>query len=181
MLKVFNRSATAGPLAVVEALQAELQVLREENARLRMLRHREGAMPAAERLSAVVVEAEQVLALQRVADAAADAADEAWQTLASALVLRDALVGVCDELVVVATRLRERLAGLAAWPDGTPVASPPVAASAGPTGGAHATAPSAGDVLADGALVDAGPAGAGRAAVDAGADAGAPAGLADRA
>ena len=113
-MKVFSR-ATAGSTSIsaVDALRAELQLLREENARLRVQAHKaQSGGRSVYQLASLREEADQLAALQHVSKRAADATDDAWQTFADAIVMRDALLEVCDELIGLTERLRARLEAL---------------------------------------------------------------------
>jgi len=117
-VKVFNRALPgAAATSAIDALRAELQLLREENARLRVQAHRATAGGrSVYQLAILREEAGHLAALQEAAHRAADASDDAWQTLADAIVVRDALLEVCDELVGLTTRLRHRLEDLGPSP-----------------------------------------------------------------
>ena len=71
------------------ALRAELMVLREENARLKAGQHQG---PSVGRLL------EQVRALSSTGPAPDDVADETTQMLVETMVLRESLIGVCQEV-----------------------------------------------------------------------------------
>jgi hypothetical protein len=84
----------------LEELEAELVLLREENARL-----------AAEQVRAgnpgrVV---EQLRAVSGQVDVASSEADDAWEQLAEALVTRELLLSICIELERLGTRMRQQL------------------------------------------------------------------------
>ena len=97
------RGAGAGD--PMEALHAELVLLREENARLKAARHQ---LPS---FGHVVG---QVRSLPTGAEAAEDAADEAAEMLAEVSVMRESLLEVCEELTRAMDLVRARLLGLAA-------------------------------------------------------------------
>lgn len=97
------RGAGAGD--PMEALHAELVLLREENARLKAARHQ---LPS---FGHVVG---QVRSLPTGAEAAEDAADEAAEMLAEVSVMRESLLEVCEELARAMDLVRARLLGLGA-------------------------------------------------------------------
>ncbi len=92
----------------ISTMRAEVQDLREENARLR-LDHQRPIAPAetADRLR------------QRVEEATAfsDAGDDAWAALTEASVLRDALLNVCQELAVCASTIERQLVSMTPAPE----------------------------------------------------------------
>lgn len=121
-MKVFKRVPSSAPYVVsTDALLEELRVVREENARLRTQACRPGGVDGSTRtLVELHAETQRLVALQEATHRAADAADHAWQTLADALVVRDALVSVCDELIGISARLRRRLQSLGPSPSSSP-------------------------------------------------------------
>lgn len=92
---------TTAPAALVEELEREVALLREENARLRVARERMAARPVNERVR-------DTLPLLR-AEASADDADEPWAVLTECMLLRDSLADACRELERGARELRRRL------------------------------------------------------------------------
>lgn len=97
----------AGARALIEDLRALLLELQEENARLRVEAQRPTSPGrAAERIS-------------EVADALrfTDEGDEAWEALAEASVLRDALLNVCRELANCALQAERQLTTLLPPPE----------------------------------------------------------------
>jgi len=97
----------AAPVQLVEELEREVALLREENARLRVARERTGDRPVNER----VLGALRLLRDDDAADPADDdgGGDEAWQLLTECMLLRDGLVDACGELERGARELRRRL------------------------------------------------------------------------
>lgn len=96
----------AAPAQLVEELEREVALLREENARLRVARERTGDRPVNERVLGA-------LRLLRDDDAEqpddAGAGEEAWELLTECMLLRDGLVDACGELERGARELRRRL------------------------------------------------------------------------
>jgi hypothetical protein len=92
--------ATSSVEQRLEELEAELVLLREENARLAA----EQARPA--NPGRVV---EQLRAVSAAPDARESEADDAWEQMTEALVTRELLLGVCVELERLGGRLREKL------------------------------------------------------------------------
>jgi hypothetical protein len=96
-----RRSGAASPAQTrLEELEAELVLLREENARL-----------AAEQVCAgnpgrVV---EQLRAVSAHVDAASSEADDAWEQMAEALVTRELVLSISIELERLGARLRQQL------------------------------------------------------------------------
>jgi hypothetical protein len=94
------------------ALQAELTLLREENARLQAAQYRPADLGTA---------LDQIRALPEVAPASGEASDQAVDLLTSSLVLREALLQVCGELVNAVAAAEQQLK--AADADPTPARS----------------------------------------------------------
>jgi hypothetical protein len=104
-----RRDAGAEP-SERESLEAELALLREENARLKV----DAAKPpgpgrAIERLRGVAE-----LASPPPAASEADRADEAWQALSEATMLREVLADVCVEVQSAIAAVHTRLQAVAA-------------------------------------------------------------------
>ncbi len=101
----FRRFRSIGGRSGVEAshnerIEAELVLLREENARLRFERaQRPDAGSTIERLKA----------LSAAQPPDADARDEAWHLISEALVMREVLIDVCKEIGQMAITLQTRL------------------------------------------------------------------------
>lgn len=104
----FRRFASIGTrngsdAGYLERTEAELALLREENARLRMERaQRPDAGSMVERL--------RTLSAAPVPEE--DVRDEAWHLISEALVMRDVLVDVCKEIGQTAITLQTRLNAL---------------------------------------------------------------------
>jgi len=105
-----DRSGSGG---LVEELERELALLREENARLKMAQARAGTRPVNERVRAALPD-------PRAAEPAEDA-DEPWALLTECMLLRDGLTDACRELERGARELRERLESI---PPGAEGAAP---------------------------------------------------------
>jgi hypothetical protein len=128
-----RRDAGAEP-SERESLEAELALLREENARLKV----DAAKPpgpgrAIERLRGVV----EIASAQPAANEA-DRADEAWQALSEATMLREVLADVCVEVQNAIAAVHTRLQAVASpeTSDGASVAPPPALGPACDTCGA---------------------------------------------
>jgi len=93
-------SGTSPAQSRLEELEAELVLLREENARLAAEQVRPGNP------GRVV---EQLRAVSAHVDAATSEADDAWEQLAEAFVTRELLLSVCIELERLGARLRQQL------------------------------------------------------------------------
>lgn len=97
---------SAAPVQLVEELEREVALLREENARLRVARERTSDRPVNER----VLGALRLLRDEEPDDPAEDdGGDEAWELLTECMLLRDGLVDACSELERGARELRRRL------------------------------------------------------------------------
>lgn len=84
----------------VERIEAELVLLREENARLRMERaQRPDAGPMIDRLKS----------LSAAAPPDEDQRDQAWHLIGEALVMREVLIDVCKEIGQTTITLQTRL------------------------------------------------------------------------
>jgi hypothetical protein len=81
-------SARSEPARLVEELESELALLREENARLKMARARTGDRPLTERVR-------ELLPLQSADERTGD---EPWELLTECLMLRDGLIDACHEI-----------------------------------------------------------------------------------
>jgi len=98
----------AAPVQLVEELEREVALLREENARLRVARERTSDRPVNERvLGALRLMRDDADDTDDPADD--DGGDEAWQLLTECMLLRDGLVDACSELERGARELRRRL------------------------------------------------------------------------
>ncbi len=105
--RLFARSQENGTASaeetVVAALEAEVTLLREENASLKCVRSRAadpGSVVALMRSAAPVLERDE------------DMGDDAWHVLAEALALKESLVHVCQEIEAGMQTLRSRLSSL---------------------------------------------------------------------
>lgn len=97
-----RRRAAGANWAEREALEAELALLREENARMKV----EAARPAS-----------TGRAIERIRGAAAAAeelgqTDDAWQALAEATMLREVLADMCEEVQGAVAAVQKRLRSL---------------------------------------------------------------------
>lgn len=101
-LRGVPRARTRGD-DLLESLNAEVILLREENARLKMASARGPAV------SSVVA---PLRASAATSDACADAGDDAYRVLAEALTTRDVLLDVATELESSMAALRSRLTSL---------------------------------------------------------------------
>jgi hypothetical protein len=115
----------------VERIEADLVLLREENARLRFERaQRPDAGSTIERLKA----------LSAAQPPSADRRDEAWHLISEALVMRDVLIDVCKEIGQMTITLQTRLNNLTLdLPDriNSPAAHERHASLASPPASAH--------------------------------------------
>jgi hypothetical protein len=93
-----SAAAQAGA-ALVEELEAELALLREENARLKIRGARDGSIPWDS-------DAEDAAPDQALAG---DARDDLWELITECQVLRNALSDACRDLDVAMQRVRGRL------------------------------------------------------------------------
>ena len=84
----------------LDALEAELALLREENARLRA--EQASAPPAGQLI-------EHVRGLGQNGHTNADLEDEAWQVLSEVLVMRNVLADICQEVGSAMSRFEDRL------------------------------------------------------------------------
>jgi len=100
-LRVSGGTQSVAPSELVEQLEQEVALLREENARLRVARERMADRPVNERVR-------DLLPLLR-ANGDADAGDEPWELLTECMLLRDSLADACWELERGARELRRRL------------------------------------------------------------------------
>lgn len=100
-----NGSAQDGaPTELVEQLEQEVALLREENARLRVARERTADRPVNERVR-------DMLPLLRAQGDGADDddSDEPWELLTECMLMRDSLADACWEIERGARELRQRL------------------------------------------------------------------------
>jgi hypothetical protein len=88
-------------------IASELTLLREENLRLRLER---------QRLIGVGRAVDHMREMSAVPDADDDAGDDAWQVLAQALALRDAVLDICGEVEKAMGNLRRQLDAYATRP-----------------------------------------------------------------
>ncbi len=105
-LRRLLRAAGAGaqraePASLVEELESEVALLREENARLRVARARAADRPVNERVRAALP------LLREGGDGRVG--DEPWELLTECMLLRDGLTDACRELERGARELRQRL------------------------------------------------------------------------
>ncbi len=91
----------APPPELLEELEREVALLREENARLRVGHERTGERPVNARVR-------DLLPLLRTQDGAEDV-DEPWALLTECMLMRDSLADACRELERGARELRRRL------------------------------------------------------------------------
>jgi hypothetical protein len=87
----------------LDALEAELALLREENARLRA--EQASAPPAGQLI-------ELVRGLGQNGHTGGDVEDEAWQVLSEVLVMRNVLADICQEVSSAMNRFEDRLRSL---------------------------------------------------------------------
>ena len=92
---IFTSMANDELVKAIAALQSDIAVLREENAQLRVARHRRGEEPLTE--------------LRSLGAEAADAADAEWQVMTDVLVMRDVLLEMCAQVQTLTTRMQQRL------------------------------------------------------------------------
>lgn len=93
----------AAPVDLVEELEQEVALLREENARLRVARERTADRPVNERVR------EMLPLLRANADAGTDDGDAPWELLTECMLMRDSLADACWEIERGARELRRRL------------------------------------------------------------------------
>lgn len=93
----------AAPTELVEQLEQEVALLREENARLRVARERMADRPVNERVR------DMLPLLRAKADGDAADGDQPWELLTECMLLRDSLADACWELERGARELRRRL------------------------------------------------------------------------
>ncbi|MCU1458202.1 MAG: hypothetical protein JWL73_2294 [Actinomycetia bacterium] len=98
-VRKLNQKKT-GNDAVIAAMQSELALLRDENAQLRLERQQH-ATPA--------VSAGRLTSLVDAMSRGVDAEEAEWSALSEALVLRESLVSVCDELERTIGAVRRQL------------------------------------------------------------------------
>lgn len=99
-----NGGAQGGaPAELVEELEQEVALLREENARLRVARERAADRPVNERVR------DTLPLLRAEPDGAGDDGDEPWELLTECMLLRDSLADACWEIERGARELRRRL------------------------------------------------------------------------
>jgi hypothetical protein len=106
----------------LSSVQAELVLLREENARLRFKR---AQRPDADSMI------ERLHALSAAQPPSADHRDEAWHLVSEALVMREVLIDICTEIGQTAITLQTRLSNLGI--DLTGAMAPPAAPARQPT------------------------------------------------
>jgi hypothetical protein len=99
-----DEPATGGPFDDDRELEQELMLLREENVRLKVGRHR---------VSDIGTLIDQ-LRLVAVGEGEADAADEAWSILTECIVMREGLEQACAEIETAIGAVRRRLHDLGA-------------------------------------------------------------------
>jgi len=110
-----RRPATAADAAGGEtllAVQAELTMLREENARLQSAQHQVpdvGAVLGRLRALPAAAAAGEAAPAAASASSAEEAADDAATLVLEGLVMRDALLQVCRELTQAVAQLEQRL------------------------------------------------------------------------
>ena len=112
-VKVLNSVAGGELESTLRALQAEVAGLREENAQLRLARFRLEAQPG--RLEALVQMRSTAAGATVGPDGQAEFADAGWDALTQAVVVRDVLLEMCDEVTALTGRLADRLRALSAW------------------------------------------------------------------
>jgi len=112
LLRFAGRRSEGVDAAALAELEAELALLREENARLKVERHRTPD-------SGQVID--RMRSLVEAAENSEQAADDAWHSLTEALVLRETLLDVCREVASAMGAMERRLASIqpsgddAAW------------------------------------------------------------------
>lgn len=99
-LRARGETERSGPRDLVDELERELALLREENARLKMARARAATRPVNERVRDALPGSP--------AEDPADA-DEPWELLTECMLLRDGLTDACRGFERGACELRERL------------------------------------------------------------------------
>ena len=108
-------------MKAVAALQADLAVLREENAQLRVSSRRISAETSLARLRDLTVANRTPAPTDSdpVDSTPTDPTDDrTWQTMTDMLVMRDVLLEMCDQIQLLGAQMRVRLARL-----GPPAAS----------------------------------------------------------
>lgn len=103
-LRVNGGAHEDAPTELVEQLEQEVALLREENARLRVARERTADRPVNERVR-------DMLPLLRAQANGADEddGDEPWELLTECMLMRDSLADACWEIERGARELRRRL------------------------------------------------------------------------
>lgn len=104
-LRASGGAAGAAPVELVEQLEQELALLREENARLRVARERTADRPVNERVRDTLL----LLRTEQAGAAPDDGGDEPWELLTECMLLRDGLADACWEIERGARELRRRL------------------------------------------------------------------------
>lgn len=106
---IFASIANDEVAKAVAALQADIAVLREENAQLRVARQRPGAAGSLASLRTIVAGADHEVVDHSSADAT-------WQTLTDVLVMRDVLLEMCAQIQSLAGQMQQRLERLGTAP-----------------------------------------------------------------
>ena len=103
LLRFAGRRSEGVDAAALAELEAELALLREENARLKVERHQPtDSGQVVDRMRALVEQAETT----------EQTADDAWHSLTEALVLRETLLDVCREVASAMGALERRLSAI---------------------------------------------------------------------
>jgi hypothetical protein len=110
-LRVAGGGVRTGPTQLLDELERELALLREENARLKVARERSGEQPIDERVRGALASLER--------DPASDG-DEPWELLTECMLMRDSLLDACRELERGARELRQRLESIVPDAEGSP-------------------------------------------------------------
>jgi hypothetical protein len=113
---IFTSMANDELSRTIASLQAEIAVLREENARLRVAR-RTGVTDSLSVLRSLALDGPEAAGAAGADDARqdtgaaswSDEADAAWQTLTDALVMRDVLLDTCRQIQTLTAQLQRRL------------------------------------------------------------------------
>jgi hypothetical protein len=105
----------SAPAQLLDELEREVALLREENARLKVARERAGERPIDERVRGAL------LALDR--DPTGDG-DEPWELLTECMLMRDSLLDACRELERGARELGRRLESIVPGAEGSPAPDP---------------------------------------------------------
>jgi hypothetical protein len=128
-----SRARAGDDAQAIEALQAEITLLREENASLKAAEHQEPG------LGSLLSHAR---ALPIALDGREEAADEAAQMLVEAMVIRQALLDTCGQIELSMAAVKAKLQRLGALENGAPSAVNGRALAPAADGGAERLDPS---------------------------------------